>query len=141
MSLTTKKTFELFRSFMPRKKEIKDRIGDAVIDLREYPSNYFHRFDPSKEFVKWALSEVAHYDDVPEGMSSYTLRSGLYAVFISDESGPIAQEIFEYIFRKWLPTSDYIIDSRPHFDILRKHLGPTTNLPEEEIWIPVKRKE
>ncbi len=139
MSLVDNKTFELFSTFMPRRKEILHTKNDHIFDLREYPEHYFAKFNPAKPFTKWALKEVEVFDDIPNGMEQFELGAGLYAVFMHKGWNP-GPEIFQYIFSQWLPASEYELDKRPHFELF----GPKTkrNSPdsEEEIWIPIKPK-
>ena len=49
-------------------------------------------------------------------------------------------KIFEYIFKEWLPKSNYILDNRPHFEVLGENYKNDNADSEEEIWIPVKLK-
>ncbi|CAM3049553.1 AraC family transcriptional regulator [Flavobacterium frigoris] len=74
-------------------------------------------------------------------MESFTINSRLYTVFNykGDASGvPVA---FEYIFASWLPSSEYIIDYRPHFEIYGAKYKNDDPDSEEEIWIPIKLKK
>jgi AraC family transcriptional regulator len=48
---------------------------------------------------------------------------------------------FEYIFRVWLPASEYLLDDRPHFEILGAKYKDNDPESEEEIWIPVQKKD
>ncbi|MBT8231573.1 MAG: GyrI-like domain-containing protein [Saprospiraceae bacterium] len=137
MSIVNNQTFKLFKTFMPRKKEIMNIVDDNVYDLRIYPANYYEVFDPQAQFIKWAAAEVSDNNDIPTDMETFHLQGGQYAVFHykglnSDPS------IFQYIFTEWLPQSGYTLDYRPHFEIM----GPKTKLndsnSEEEIWIPIK---
>ena len=134
MSLSNDMTGLLFREFMPRKKEINGFNNHEVYDLKVYSSDYFQEFDPSKQFTKWALIETAENTILPKDMESYNLLAGTYAVFkitgsLNDNSP------FEYIYQTWLPSSDYILDQRPHFDIMNTEIKN-----EQEIWIPIKQK-
>lgn len=140
MSLTDNKTFQLFSTFMPRKKEVSNALNADVLDLRVYPKGYFSSFNPSSYFTKWALVEVPDFENVPSGMGPYTLAGGKYAVF-THKGLSTDNSTFQYIFTKWLPNSDFMLDDRPHFEIL----GPKTKLndpnSEEEVWIPIKGNE
>ncbi len=139
MSLADNKTFELFSNFMPRKKEIVNPAIDAVFDLKVYPETYFLSFNPTTPFTKWALLEVSNFEDIPNGMDTFMLESGLYAVF-HYKGLNTDNSIFEYIFGTWLPNSNYLLDDRPHFEILgKKHKNNDPN-SEEEIWIPIRLK-
>jgi AraC family transcriptional regulator len=138
MSLTANKTTQLWQSFMPRKKEISNALSSSLFSLQVYESGYFTTFDPHKEFEKWALTEVADFENVPDELETFVLPNGQYAVF--NHSGDIAAfgKLLQYILGEWLPNSDYILDDRPHFELLGdkyKHGDPNS---EEEVWIPIK---
>lgn len=136
MSLVNDLTGELFRAFMPRKKEIINLKSANVFDLRVYDNTYFLEFNPSTEFVKYVLVECDQLTEIPNGMEVYNFIGGEYAVF--EYKGLAADKsIYEYIFREWLSNSKYTLDNRPHFEVL----GPKTKLndpsSEEEIWVPI----
>ena len=137
MSLVENRTFELFSTFMPRRKEIVDVIDSRVYDLRVYKNNYFDNFSPSNLFIKWALVEVLNDTSIPQNMDSYKLVGGKYAVFIQDgeKKDP---NVFQTIFTEWLPNSEYELDHRPHFEILSVSNIKNDPNGKEEIWIPVK---
>ena len=140
MSLAANRTGELWRSLMPRRREITNNIGADLYSLQIYPEKYFEAFDPRREFEKWALVEVRDFSGLPDGLEPFSLPGGLYAVFL--HRGPASQgpETFEYIFTNWLPRSQYVLDDRPHFEILGAKYQNEDPDSEEEIWIPVKSK-
>ncbi len=139
MSLTENKTGQVWGSFAPRIKEIQNRTSKDKISMQVYPYDYYINFNPSKEFMKWAAVEVDNFDPIPEGMESFELEEGLYAVF--DYKGSSTDpSIFQYIFSEWIPNSDYEVDDRPHFEILGEKYVNNSPDSEEEIWIPIKRK-
>lgn len=139
MSLTDNKTFQLFSTFMPRKKEISNAKNQDVYDLIIYPKEYFLTFDPTAYFKKHALIEVLDLENILEGMESFILPKGKYAVFTFKGYVP-NQANFEYIFSTWLPNSDFQLDDRPHFDILSEKIQQKSNDAYQEIWIPVSAK-
>ena len=140
MSLSNDQTGQLFRQFMPRRKEVQNIVNlNYTYDLRVYDPNYFQQFDPSRTFTKWSLVEVSSTQQIPEEMEVFKLESGQYAVFFykglsSDRS------FFQYIFLEWLPRSAYVLDNRPHFEILSERTKLNDPNSEEEVWIPVKLK-
>ncbi len=138
-SLIDNKTVQLFKTFMPRKKEVSNVISKDVFDIRVYSSSYYANFNPATNFTKWAAVEVSIFEQIPNGMKSITLEGGQYAVFTitSAESTPSA---FQYIFTQWLPNSEYELADRPHFDILGEKTQQRNPDAEEEIWIPVQFK-
>ena len=141
MSLVNNKTGELWRSFMIKRKEIKNAIGTDLYSLQVYNEGYFINFNPAVEFEKWALAEVSDFEDVPPGgMGTFELAGGLYAVFQYKGNPADGAEAFKYIFQEWLPQSDYELDNRPHFEVLGENYKNGSNDSEEEIWTPVKQK-
>jgi AraC family transcriptional regulator len=139
MSLADNKTVALFSGFMPKRFEIKNAVGPDVFCLKTYPSDYFTRFSPTNTFEKWALMEVSDHTAIPEGMETFELPEGLYAVF--HYKGPNTDfSIFEYIFKEWLPGSEYVLDARPHFDIMGANYKNNDPESEEDLYIPIKKK-
>jgi AraC family transcriptional regulator len=142
MSLADNQTFKLWQSFMPRRKEISNNLTTELFSMQVYPLLFDFSFSDLKaEFEKWAAIEVADFETVPAGMETYILTGGLYAVF--DYKGLSTDtKIFEYIFGTWLPNSEnYLLDDRPHFEILGDKYKNNDPNSEEEIWIPIKPKE
>jgi AraC family transcriptional regulator len=140
MSFTNNQTASLWQSFMPNRKLIKNAIGTDLYSLQLYPVGFFESIDPEAAFVKWAAIEVADFNEVPTGMETFFLSPGLYAVFPYKGAVSDAGEIFRYIFGTWLPSSRYLLDDRPHFEILGERFNKDSADSEEEIWIPVRKK-
>ena len=141
MSFSNNKTGELWRSFMPRRKEIQNNIGAELYSIQIYAPLFFNNFNPNTAFEKWATIEVTNFDTVPNEMEAFTLTSGLYAVFLYQGSASEAANTFQYISGTWLPNSEYNLDNRPHFEILGEKYKNNDPDSEEEIWIPIKPKE
>ncbi|MEN9447138.1 MAG: hypothetical protein RJA25_428 [Bacteroidota bacterium] len=137
MTFLENKTFQLWNTFMPRHREIKNRVGVHRISLQNYADNF--QLDPTIPFVKRALLEVSDYEYIPEGMESYTITEGLFAVFKYDGPSKNAIEVFQYIYNVWLPNSDYELDNREHFEIIGENYTLEGNA-DEEIYIPIKFK-
>ncbi|HSZ71995.1 MAG TPA: GyrI-like domain-containing protein [Cytophagaceae bacterium] len=140
MSLAQDRTLELWKSFMPRRNEIKNSLNTNCYCVQVYqPDLTLNNFNADTIFDKWASVAVDEFKEIPVGMESYTLTGGLYAVFLY--KGPASEgfKIFQYIFGTWIPNSSYTLDnSRAHFQILDdkyKNEDPTS---EEELWIPIK---
>ncbi|MBU2996074.1 GyrI-like domain-containing protein [Cellulophaga baltica] len=136
MSFVENKTHELWKSFMPLKKLIKNTVGTDLYSIQKYPVN----FNPQMNFTKWATIEVADFDNVPDNLEKYTLVGGLYAVFIHKGLASDFQKTFQYIFNEWLPNSEYKIDDREHFEVLGAKYSTDDPNSEEEVWIPVQLK-
>lgn len=136
MNLLNNRTGLLWSQFSPRIKEVTNRITEDKISLQVYPRDYFSQFSPASNFEKWALVEVNDLESIPEGMSPFKMEGGSYAVFDYKGSSSDAS-VFQYIFTQWLPNSDFMLDDRPHFEVLgEKYVNNDPN-SEEEIWIPI----
>ncbi|TSD67035.1 GyrI-like domain-containing protein [Inquilinus sp. KBS0705] len=140
MCFADNKTFELWRSFMPRRKEIADTVGTNLYSIEVYPPLFFNAFNPKATFEKWAAVEVTALDNIPEGMDSITLPAGMYAVFIHKGRASDGPATYSYIFNNWLPHSNYVLDDRPHFAVMGDKYKNDDPLSEEELWIPVENK-
>lgn len=67
MSYVNNRTGELWRSFMPRRKEITNNIGLELYSIQIYKSIFdFRVFNPSDIFTKWAAVEVTDFEKIPE---------------------------------------------------------------------------
>jgi AraC family transcriptional regulator len=140
MSFIQNKTFQLWNSFMPKRKEIKNQIGTDLYSLEVFPAGHFDNFDPNNLFQKWAAIEVEAFNELPAEMETLLIPTGLYAVFIHKGPASEGHKTYHSIFVEWLPKSAYTVDDRPHFAIMgEKYLNEDPN-SEEEIWIPIKSK-
>jgi len=140
MSLVQNKTFQLWQSFMPRRKEILKTVSDDLFSIQLYSAGYFENFNPMAEFVKWSCVEVESFEIILNSMEILELKGGLYAVFNYKGDGSNASETFQYIFENVIPASNYQLDNQLHFELLGKKYKSGNSNSEEEIWIPVKLK-
>lgn len=141
MSFLNNKTHELWKSFMPFRKQISNNIGPELYSIEVYEPLFFNEFDTGREFEKWAAVEVTSHCLVPAGLESFATFGGLYAVFLHHGAASEAPETYKFIFETWLPDSGYIIADRPHFAIMGEKYKDENADSEEEIWIPVKYKK
>ena len=133
------KIAELWKTFLQRRKEISGNLTNDLISLVVYQPNHFTDFKPTNEFERWACVEVTNFNNVPAEMETFVLKGGLYAIF-NYKGLNTDNSIFHYIYGTWLPTSDYVLDNRPHFEILGDKYKNNDPDSEEEIWIPIKMK-
>jgi AraC family transcriptional regulator len=140
MSFAANKTGELWRGFMPHRKEILNPVGTDLYSVEVYPALFFNPFDASAEFEKWAAVEVTDFDRLPDGMQPLTLPPGLYAVFLHQGPASSGSKTYGYIFETWLPQSDFSLDHRPHFALMGEKYKSEDPASEEEIWIPIRPK-
>jgi AraC family transcriptional regulator len=138
MSFVDNRTRELWQTFMPRRKQIQNNLNADLYSIEIYPPHFFDHFDPTIVFQKWAAIEVADFDQVPMGMDTLQIPSGLYAVFIHKGLASDGPKTYEYIFNTWMPASNFETDERPHFALMGEKYRHEDPDSEEEIWIPVK---
>jgi AraC family transcriptional regulator len=141
MNMAENRTFELWRSFMPRRKEITNNLNSDLISLQVYDSADFSSFSMETAFEKWALVEVSDFGSIPDGMERFVLPGGLYAVFLYKGLPGAFGPTFQYIIHTWLPESGYAPDDRPHFEVLGEQYKRDSPESEEEVWIPVKMRK
>lgn len=130
-------TGKLSRQFMPRLKEINNRVDDNTLSLQNYDNFDYNNLSPIMTFEKWVGVEVANLDDIPIGMETLTISSGNYLVI--DFKGSMQEFVknWHYIHSQWLPNSEFKLDNRPHFEKLSSKYSPMNVINDEEIWIPV----
>jgi hypothetical protein len=51
MSLADNKTGELWKSFMPKRREITNNLTNDLISMQVYKPNHFAEFSPTNEFT------------------------------------------------------------------------------------------
>ena len=141
MSFSEDKTGQLWGSFMPRVKEIENRVGGERVSMQMYSDDFMQ--NPELLYTKWATVEVANYNLIPNGLEAIDITGGLYAIFPYKGNVIQAPVFFEKIFMEWIPNSEYELDNtRPHFEILPEgKYDPMDPNSEETIYIPIKLKE
>ncbi len=139
-SLSESNTTDLWKTFMNQIDQITDRKNKLYYSVQIYPKGInLDAFTPITVFEKWAAVEVNSFDSIPEGMDELTIDFGKYAVF---RHKGIATDFFrtsQYIFGTWLPSSDYKLQDRPHFEIMgTDYNGPDDQDSEEDVYIPIR---
>lgn len=141
MSFVSNRTMELWKNFMPRRKEITNAVGTELYSVELYNgTGFFENFNPANEFEKWAAVEVSNFDSLPEGMDTLIIPEGEYAVFHYKGKPSEAQETYRFIYSQWIPGSAYKLDNRPHFALMGEKYKGEDPESEEEFWIPVTKK-
>lgn len=139
-SLSTDNPIAQWQKFKPRSSEIQHTKSNGFYSIQVYPKELrFDSFSPETKFEKWAAVEVRAVEAIPEGMNSLVISEGKYAVFI--HRGPMTtfQQTMQFIFSQWLPSSDFSLDDRPHFEFMdERYIGPMHPDSEEEVWVPIK---
>jgi AraC family transcriptional regulator len=140
MSLEENRTAELWRSFMPRRGEVSNRVDSSFISMQVHDDFGANLFSPTTEFTKWAVVEVFTHGKIPDGMESCRLSGGQYAIFHHQGPASAAPQVFQHIFGVWLPSSEFELDDRERFELLPKNYSPVAPDAEEDIFIPIRPK-
>jgi AraC family transcriptional regulator len=127
---------------MPELKKIAKNPAQKLYSIQIFDEDLsWDKFNPKTKFIKWAAIEVKDVRYTAEGMSSYTIPGGIYAVFIHKGPAHTFPKTNQYIFGHWLPNSKYQLDNRPHFEIMDENYpGLDDPEAEEEVWIPVRTR-
>lgn len=136
-SLDNDKTAILWKRFMSRRDRLIQPVSDTLWSVSIYPSDYFRGFDPQRSYIKWAALKIHDREAQAAEFDILDIPEGYYAIF--NYHGPSGNpEVFQYIFRDWLPNSPYLLDHRPHFERLGRGFFLNSPDSEEEIWISVR---
>ncbi|MCF1192949.1 GyrI-like domain-containing protein [Mangrovimonas sp. AS39] len=130
-------TGNLARAFMPRRKEIENRIGTHSFSIQDYDA-VLNNISPQTSFEKWVGVEVSDFENVPEGMNPLVLQGGAYLVIDFEGSPSDFPKLWQFILQEWLPSSNYKLDERPHFEKLPKTYNPLNPINKEEVWVPLE---
>lgn len=132
---------ELWKAFMPRRNEIANAVSANLYSVSVYqPPFNPQTFTTQTLFTKWAARQVTNFNHVPEGMQTLVIPSGDYAVFLYKGAPQNFAPFYRSIFFEWLPASNYVLDDRPHFELLDHRYSNNNPNSEEEIWVPVRAK-
>ena len=135
------KTQGLWKKFLPSRNLVQHRVGINFFSLQYYGPDYsFQKFDPAAFFTKWAVVEVNSYHG-NEDFESFELQEGEYAVFLHKGLPSDFPKTMGFIMGQWLPNSEFVLDTRPHFELITGNYKPNDPEAEEEVWIPVRMRE
>jgi AraC family transcriptional regulator len=124
----------LWKRFSPQKKRIQNTINEDLIAIQVY--SHFNTIE--NPFDIWACVEVSSLDSIPEGMTSFTIPKGAYAVFL--HKGLDASKTYQQIISEWLPNSGYEFDDRPHFQVMGTKYKNGSADSEEDFYVPIRVK-
>jgi AraC family transcriptional regulator len=140
MSFANDRTGELWRSFMPQRKQIQNPVSTDLFSATIYPEDFnFQQPDINRSFKKWAATEVTQDQDL-NGFETLTIPAGLYAVFSYKGSHKESAAVFGYIFNEWMPSNNFAPDTRPYFEVLGAAYKNDDPGSEEDIFISVRPK-
>lgn len=142
-SLADDKTGILWQKFMKQKNSIQHKKSEDLYSVQVYDEGFIAgQFNSQSIYEKWAAVEVEDNSEVKDDLKGLHLPGGLYAVFTHVGSAKEFSDTSKFIFEKWIPKSSYVLDDRPHFEVLGEdYKGPDHPESIEKIWIPVKPEQ
>jgi AraC family transcriptional regulator len=140
MSFAKFNVASLWQKFMQRRNEITNTVSTELISMTIYSPTHFTNFSTANNFEKWAAVEVIDYKNIPQGMESFTLANGEYAVFLIRGDATEFRKQMQYIYSTWLPATNYVLANKPHFELLGSKYKNNHPDSEEEVWIPILPK-
>jgi AraC family transcriptional regulator len=122
---------QLWDKFGPRAEEIKHIVDPHV--AYGVCGNFD---DSSHEFDYVAGFEVDSTTEIPEGMVSWDVPAGKYAVFTC--TLPTLGETYQHAYHTWLPQSGYQRAPGPEFELYDESFDPEDPSSKMDAYIPLK---
>lgn len=123
---------QLWQEFLPRSVEIKNSLDKGVF-------YGFQGMVDGSDSVYIACTEVSTFDDVPEGMVSWTIPAGKYAVFTCKGIPESLDDTFdEKLYTNWLPSAELEPSANYYVEIYDQRFRPGSEDSEVDLWVPVK---
>lgn len=131
----THKIRAIWQQFSPRKNEITNLLNNTSIAMQIFSVN--ENGEPEDSFNMWACVEVSELSEIPNGMEGFTIPKGEYLKVL--HKGMNAGDTYQKIMSDWLPNSGYVIDDRPHFQVMGEKYKNGSPDSEEDFFLPIKR--
>lgn len=131
----------IWAEFQRRYDEISYAVTGAAYGISIHqPRLAMHEFTADTEYVEITGCEVAPPVMVPDGMVSYTIEPGWYAVFVNKGPATTILYTYQYILGTWLTHTPYERDSRPCFEQYgTDYYGPEHPESIARIFIPLAK--
>jgi AraC family transcriptional regulator len=84
--------------------------------------------------------EVRDFSGLPANFSRVRIPERRYAVFSHHDHISTIRSVWNTIWNKWLPESDYEAADAPDFERYSETFNSVTGVGGFEIWVPVKRR-
>lgn len=127
---------KLWQSYMPRRHEIKNSTSPRDLGIC-FPINESERSHP-EECGYIAGAEVTTLDEIPEGMTGFTIPASEYAVFTHKGVLDTIEHTMNYIFGSWLPKSGKKLKVAPDIEMYGQKFKLNHPDSELDIYIPIE---
>jgi AraC family transcriptional regulator len=129
---------QLWDRFNDKRKEFSKRISEHCFGVCYYEK--MENMGPDTPFTYMAGMLVKSEADAPADWETRTVPACDYAIFEHKGALDTLQRTYDYIFREWLPTSEYEFVNQDDFEIYGERFKYGEPDSIMEIWIPVKKK-
>ena len=139
LSLANDATPQLWRQFI---QEAKGSLPATInrYNGTVYPAGFDMRtFGDNTVMQRWAAVEARVADQWPQSWDTLEIPPGEYATFTYKGLPSGFGNALAYFYQQWLPSSGYVLDERPHFEVLGPDYRPDDPDAEETVWIPIKK--
>lgn len=132
----------LFYNLDKKLKIMRKETYPCTYELEIWPEKEIgDTSDPAKEkFMFMVCVEVDNLDEIPPGCIGKTLPACEHAVFRYTGKPIHILKAYMYIFREWLPKSEYMMPYNYNYAYYKKCDSPHDSNTEIDICLPVKRK-
>lgn len=128
---TIKDIPQLWERFIPEIGHIPGQKSEATYGI------CFNR-DDKGGFEYVAGVEIGKLDDLPEKYRWVEVQPQQYAVFEYTGSLDKLPEVFQYIWKTWLPQSGRTAANAPEFERYSEDYNPRLKTGVLEIWLPLE---
>jgi AraC family transcriptional regulator len=122
---------QLWRRLTPR----FDQINNIVVQNTAY-GVMGNMDNETGDFDYLAGFETKNTDNVPDGMSTWSLPEQTYAIFFC--TLPTLMVVLDHIYGSWLPESKYQRADGPEFELYDEKFDPQDDKSLMYLYIPVK---
>lgn len=141
-SMESEEMMKVWSALMANYDKIETATGDVLYGITYFTDVY----DPKahKGYAYMAATEIKSAEGLPDGMVVRKVEAATYLVF--EHKGPLKylQHSFNYIFEKYLPTSNRTMRFKDVLEIYGpkfNNMNPDSPDSIIEIWMPVKELE
>jgi len=124
---------KIWDEFVPRMDEITGRTEQDISYAVEWDMN-----DKAGDFSYLASLAVNDDAPIPEGMMDVHVPAQEYVVFDFELQG--IQDAMNFIYKEWLPKSEYKFGGGPEFEYYGEKFKPDMGLFEMSMYVPVVKK-
>ncbi len=134
-TMSTNSIHLLWENFNKRCSEVKNGYN---LWVGVCPWAECENFDNDTPFEYIAGRAVENFDDVPEGMMTWTVPAAKYAVFTHKGCLESLSETYKYIYCVWAEETDMVLDKADQLEIYDERFKFGQEDSEFDILIPVK---